>query len=109
MSPRLVAMDHRRVQRVGSPVHIDPHMGRLSRKVKALREATYLRLIPDIIRLSALNAQEPGRMPWKLQMTSMNRPSLVWVPLVSYPGLRRRNRSLYTCAQDVQVTSIVTI
>jgi hypothetical protein len=27
---------------------------------------------------------------------------------LSYPGPRRRNRSLYTCAKDVQITHIVT-
>jgi hypothetical protein len=29
--------------------------------------------------------------------------------LLSYPGLRKWNRSLYTCAQDVQFTGTVTI
>jgi hypothetical protein len=28
---------------------------------------------------------------------------------LSYPGLRRQNRSLYTCAQNVQITCIATI
>jgi hypothetical protein len=30
-------------------------------------------------------------------------------PSMSYPVLRKRERSLHTCAQDVQITRIVTI
>jgi hypothetical protein len=31
------------------------------------------------------------------------------LPLVSYPGSKKQNRSLHTCAQDVQITRMATI
>jgi hypothetical protein len=57
-------------------------VGRLRQKVKPLHEATSSRLIPGVVHLSAQNAQEPGRTPWKPRPTSMNQAFLVWAPLV---------------------------
>jgi hypothetical protein len=48
LSPRLAAMSHRPMQRAGWPIHVDPHVGRLSPKVKPLREAASLRIIPTL-------------------------------------------------------------
>jgi hypothetical protein len=47
--------------------------------------------------------------PNKVQdVSSWNAPTSVG-DILSYPVLRKRERSLHTCAQDVQITRIVTI
>jgi hypothetical protein len=63
LSPRLTAAGRMMVQGVGYPVHIDPHLGRLSSQVKPRCETTSPRTIPGIIHLSIKNAEELRRTP----------------------------------------------
>jgi hypothetical protein len=63
MSPHLMAISHRMVQGAGKPIHINPHVGRLSSQVKQRREATSPRTIPGIIHLNVKNARELRKTP----------------------------------------------
>jgi hypothetical protein len=70
MSHRQAATSHMLVQRVGWPIHINPLMGRLSRQVKLLCEATSPIIVSDIIHLSVMNARELKRTPGRYKEDS---------------------------------------
>jgi hypothetical protein len=56
-------MSHRPVQRVGLPIHIDPHVGKLRCQVKLLHEAISPRIVLSIVHLNAKNVWEPEIIP----------------------------------------------
>jgi hypothetical protein len=63
---------------VGWPIHIDPHVGSLSNKVKLSEATASLGTVSNIIHLSA---REPRRTPRKPLQTTMNRHAQSGSPL----------------------------
>jgi hypothetical protein len=71
---------------------------------------TYVRVLLELIYHSLENPRSNWVVVIGLELLGLACPGLgLGSCYVSYPVPRKRERSLHTCAQDVQITCIVTI